>query len=190
MVDQKLKDYFKFDEADLSANQNGQFTEKQTARILKGDKSNRIGDNIGAYILLLIALIGLVVAVPVIGAAVFKSADWGTAIAIGLSFGCIWPLVWGGLGVRSLFFTSSSKHKFSLAKAQGVVNLESRQTYDSNNRPDIIVYTLHIGGKNFKADKSLTDVIMQGKEYAIYYYILDDLSALLSTKNILSAELI
>ena len=29
MLDQKLMGYFKFDEADLQANRNGQFTEKQ-----------------------------------------------------------------------------------------------------------------------------------------------------------------
>jgi hypothetical protein len=29
MIDQPLMDYFKFDQADLNANENGQFTEKQ-----------------------------------------------------------------------------------------------------------------------------------------------------------------
>jgi hypothetical protein len=39
MDDQKLKDYFKFDDADLQANRNGQITEKQKARVLKRDRS-------------------------------------------------------------------------------------------------------------------------------------------------------
>ncbi len=191
MADQNLMDYFKFDDADLQANRNGQFTEKQTARIVKGDKSGRGLSNLGGIILILIALIGVVIAVVVVGGvALSKSSDWAFAIPFVAGFGCIWPLVWGGFGVRSFMYSSSSKHTFKLAKAQGSANIESRQTYDSNNRPDIVVYTLHIGGKNFKVDQSLNNVMRQGAEYAVYYYILDDLAALISTKNILSAELI
>ena len=188
MADSKLMDYFKFDDADLQANRSGQFTKKQTARILKGDKSSRIWDNLGGLILILIALIGVAVAVVVVGLAALKFSDWRFGIPFVVGFGCIWPLVWGGLGVRSFIYSSSSKHTFKLAKAQGVVNIESRQTYDSNNRVDGVAYTLHIGGKNFKVDQSLTSVMTQGAQYVIYYYILDDLSALISTNNILSAE--
>ena len=39
MQDQKLMDYFKFDEGDLQANRNGQVTEKQKARMIKDSKS-------------------------------------------------------------------------------------------------------------------------------------------------------
>ncbi len=189
MADQKLMDYFKFDDADLQANRNGQFTEKQTTRIVKGDKSGRGLSNLGGIILIIIALIGIVVAVVVVaGVALSNSSDWAVAIPFVAGFGCIWPLAWGGFGVRSFMYSSSSKHTFKLAKAQGEANIESRQTYTSDNRPDIIVYTLHIGGKNFKVDGTLTNAMMQGVQYVVYYYIQDDLSALISTKNIVSVE--
>ena len=42
MDDQKLKNYFQFDAADLQANQNGQFTEKQKARMIKACKIRRV----------------------------------------------------------------------------------------------------------------------------------------------------
>lgn len=191
MADQKLMDYFKFDDADLQANRNGQFTEKQTARIVKGDKSGRGLSNLGGIILILIALIGVAVAVGVVVMTLLQSSsDWVFTIPFVAGFGCIWPLAWGGFGVRSFMYSSSSKRTFKLAKTQGTANIESRQTYTSDNRPDIIIYTLHIGGKNFKVDSTLSSAMMQGADYAVYYYIIDDLSALISTKNILSVELI
>ena len=47
MQEQKLMNYFKFDEADLQANRNGQFTDKQKARLVKEDKRDRTGSIIG-----------------------------------------------------------------------------------------------------------------------------------------------
>jgi len=190
MDNQKLKEYLKFDETDLQSNRNGQFTEKQRTRMIKDSKSGGIMDNLGAYIFIFIALIGVCVASGSILWGGFQSSNFLPMLPFALAFGCIWPLVWGGFGVRGLFASNSSKSKFSLAKAQGFANLESRQTYASNGNPDIIVYTLHIGGKNFKADKGLIEAMTQGAEYIVYYYIRDDLTALISTKNILSAELI
>ena len=184
MEDQKLKNYFQFDATDLQANQNGQFTEKQKARMIKDSKSGGISENLGAYIFLFIGLIGFVVAI----AAGIANPDWAFRIGFGLSFGCIWPLAWGGIGVRYLINGSSSKHQFRLAKVQGVANINSRQTYDLNNRPDIVVHTLNIGGRNFEADAGLAQAITQGAQYIMYYYVRDNFDGLVSTKNIVSAE--
>jgi len=184
MEDQKLKNYFQFDATDLQANQNGQFTEKQKARMIKDSKSGGISENLGAYFFLFIGAIGLVIAI----AGGLANPDWAFRIGFGLSFGCIWPLAWGGIGVRYLINGSSSKHQFRLAKIQGAANINSRQTYDLNNRPDIIVYTLNIGGRNFEADAGLAQAITQGAQYIMYYYVRDNLDGLVSTKNIVSAE--
>jgi|SRR5271157_2520837 len=185
MQDQKLMDYLKFDEVDLQANRNGLVTEKQKARMVKDAKSG-ITDNLFAYLFLFIGLIGFVIAV-VTGISV---PDWTFRISFGLGFGCIWPLAWGGIGVRSLLNSSSSKHQFTVARIQGAVNIDSRQTYDLNNRPDIVVHTLRIGGKSFHAEPGLAEAMTLGAQYIIYYYIMDNLDALVSTKNILSAEII
>ena len=187
MFDQKLMNYFKFDGTDLQANQNGQFTEKQRVNMLKDAKSGGILDNIGAYIFLLTALVGLAVTIPAVVVG-FQSSSLIPSIAFGFGFGCIWPLVWGGIGVRSLIYSNSAKHEFKLAKVQGYANIESRQPYGSNS-PTSMIYMLHIGNKAFKVDQSLTEVLTQGSQYIIYYYIRDDLDALISTKNILSIEL-
>ncbi len=185
MEDQKLRDYFKFDAADLQANRNGQFTEKQKARMAKDSKSNGIMDNLGAYLFIFIALIGVGAALISVLAAI-PSSNYLAAIPFVLGFGCIWPLVWGGFGVRGLFASGSSRYQFTLAKVQGFANIQSRQPYGENN----LVYTLNIGNKTFKTDASIANGINQGAQYIIYYYIKDDLGALISTQNILSAELV
>ena len=125
MEDPKLKAYFQFDESDLQANRNGQFTEKQKARMTKDEKSGGIGYNLGAYLFIFIALIGVCVALA--SALPFiRSANFLPMLPFVLGFGCIWPLVWGGFGVRGLFASNSSKSQFSLAKVQGFANFENR----------------------------------------------------------------
>jgi len=180
MQDQKLMNYFKFDAADLQANQSGQVTEKQKARMIKDSKSGGIFGNPFALLFLFIGFIGLVIAM-VTGISV---PDWTFRIGFGLGFGCIWPLVWGGIGVRSLLNTSSSTHQFTVAKVQGVANINSRQTYDGS-----MEYTLYIGSKRFNAEPGLAEAMTPSAQYTIYYYIRDNLDGLVSTKNILSGEM-
>ena len=92
MIDQKLMDYFKFDQADLGANENGQFTEKQKERIFKEDKSNRKWSRIGGIVLIFIGAIGLFGAII----AGIGDQDPGFRIGFGIGFGVIWPLIWVG----------------------------------------------------------------------------------------------
>lgn len=183
MDDQKLMNYFKFDPADLQANRNGQVTEKQKARMIKESKTGGIFGNPFALLFLFIGLVGFVIAV-VTGISV---PDWTFRIGFGLGFGCIWPLVWGGIGVRSLLNSSSSSsstHQFTVARVQGVANINSRQIYDGS-----MEHTLYIGNKRFNAESGLAEAMTPGAQYTIYYYIRDNLDGLVSTKNILSGEM-
>ena len=177
MLDQQLMDYFKFDQADLIANQNGQFTEKQRARIFKEDTSDRTWGRVGGIGLLLIAAIGFFWAV----AAIITDDDWGFRIGFGIGFGCIWPLVWGGLGF-GLLSSSFSKHEFVLAKVQGRVNIVRRESYSSQHHTTHVYHELHIGGQEFSVQEDLADVMMQGDEYILYY--------IANSSEIMSAELV
>ena len=182
MQDQKLMDYFKFDEEDLLANRNGQVTERQKARMIKDSKSAGIFGNPFALLFLFIGLIGFIIAI----AAGIADPDWTFRIVFGLGFGCIWPLAWGGIGVRSLLGSSSSNnHQFTIAKVQGAAGIDRRQIYDGSWE-----YALVVGGKRFSAEAGLAEAMTLGAQYVIYYYIRDNLDALVSTKNILSAEMI
>src|SRR6202142_740613 len=178
MSDPQLISYFNFDEADLAANRNGQFTDKQKARLVKEDKRDRTGSIIGGGFLILIALIGLVIAI----AAGIADPDWGFRIGFGLGFGCIWPLVWGGIGYL-LLRRAFAKFQVQLERAEGPVNIvEAVRTYGSNHS-HYFVHELHIGGKSFDVEANLADIMMQGDTYAVYF-------TEGSENDILSAELI
>ena len=185
MNNENLKEYFKFDDADLQANRNGQFTEKQKARLVKEDKRDRTGSIIGGGFLMLIALIGLVIAIAA-GAA---DPDWGVRIGFGLGFGCIWPLCWGGVGyviLRRAF----AKFQVKLQRATGPVNIIKAERTSTSTDSDgfshtshYFVYELHIGGQSFDVQSNLADIMMQGDTYAVYY-------TEGSENDILSAELL
>jgi hypothetical protein len=178
MSDPQLMSYFKFDEADLQANRNGQFTDKQKARIVKEDKRNKTWSVIGGGFLILIGLLGLVMAI----AAGISDPDWGFRIGFGLGFGCIWPLVWGGIGYL-LLRRAFAKFQVQLERAEGPVNIvEAVRTYGSNHS-HYFVHELHIGGKSFDVEANLADIMMQGDTYAVYF-------TEGSENDILSAELI
>lgn len=174
MINQQLMDYFKFDQADLIANQRGQFTTKQSARILQEDKSNRGGSRVFGIILLFIAAIGFFGAV----AAIITDDDWGFRIGFGIGFGCVWPLIWGGLGF-GLLSSSFGKHEFVLAKVQGRVNIVRAESHNSDHTIHI-THELHIGGQQFNVRADLADVMMQGDEYILYY--------IANSSEIMSAE--
>lgn len=185
MNDEKLKEYFKFDDADLQANRNGQFTEKQKARLVKEDKMDRTGSMLGGGCLLFIALIGLVIAI----AAGIADSDWGFRIGFGLGFGCIWPLVWGGIGY-SIMSRAFAKFQVKLQRATGPVNIIKAERTSTSTDSDgfshtshYFVYELHIGGQSFDVESNLADIMMQGDTYAVYYTVG-------SENDILSAELI
>lgn len=177
MVDPQLMSYFQFDQADLDANRNGQFTDKQKTRIFTEDKSSRTWSRVGGFFLIFIGLIGLVAAIF----AIANDSDLGFQIGFGLGFGCIWPLVWGGIGYF-LVKNSFSKHEFKLAKVQGLVNIVRRESYSSESHTTTIYHELHIGGQEFSVQGTAADVLMQGDEYILYY--------ISGSSEILSGELV
>ena len=181
MQDPRLMAYFKFDEADLQANQSGRFTEKQKVRLAAEDKSSRKWSLIGGIGLMLIAAIGL-------AGAVFgwiNDSDWGFRIGFGLGFGCIWPLIWGGIG-WALLSSSFAKHEYKLARVQGRVNIVRRESYSSSSHTTSVYHELHIGGQEFSVDDDLADVMMQGDEYILYY--IQDSSEIMSAEFVSGAK--
>jgi hypothetical protein len=185
MLDQQLMNYFNFDAADLQANRNGQFTDKQKARLVKEDRRDRTWSIVGGGFLILIGLIGLVIAIAA-GAA---DPDWGFRIGFGLGFGCIWPLVWGGIGF-GIMNRAFSKFQVRLQRAMGPVNIIKAERTSTSTDSDGFshtshywVYELHVGGKSFDVQANLADIMMQGDTYSVYF-------TEGSENDILSAELI
>jgi hypothetical protein len=178
MPHRELSDYFKFDAADLYANQSGRFTEKQQLRILQLDRSRRrLGMFIG-IVMELIAFIGLAIGV----ATAIGNPDPAMSLPFGLGFGLFWPLVWGGIG----FFVlkdALTRREFKVARVQGPARL-IRRKYRQRQRPGIVRvrddYDLHIGDEILKAQGDVGGAITQGAEYIAYYVE--------SSRDILSVE--
>src|SRR5262245_57118124 len=107
MEDRKLKEYFKFDEADLEANRRGEFSEKQRARLIENDKKIQRRWGWRSVPLFLIAGIGPVAA--------FSAGDffgWGWKIM----WGFVWTGLWGGIGLVMLLSFLSKPKPLALAK--------------------------------------------------------------------------
>src|SRR5689334_3836409 len=113
MEDQKLKDYFKFDEDDLYANRMGRFSERQQSRLMTNDKV--IQKRFGWYSIpfFLIAAIG-----PYTAASAGDFFGWVWII----TWGFVWTGLWGAIGVILIASSLSKQKKLVLEKAQGRVN--------------------------------------------------------------------
>jgi ribosomal protein L7/L12 len=169
MDDQKLQNYFKFDDADLQANQMGRFSAKQKARLAGDNQYSRKWSLIGGILLVLFALVG-----P--GLAVIPWAnnmDLISKIGFTLGFGIIWPVfsIWVFNGGK-LFKRAFYAHEYKLAKVEGSarvlkvdVTVEHRLTSH---------YEMHIGGQKFLVASLVSDVIIQGDEYEYVVYFVAD----------------
>lgn len=175
MVDQKLMDYFGFDQADLAANRLGQFTDRQRLRLVKEDKGHRSGSMLGAIFYALLAVLGLAIAWP----NALRDPSKGFDLELALSFGVAWPLFFGYMSVSQVR-SALGQHSLSLAKVRGEVNIVRKETEATSEHTSHVYHELHIGGKEFEVEEDIADVLMQGKQYVLYY--------LGGTNEILSAE--
>ena len=179
MEDQKLKDFFEFDEFDLQANRMGQFTEKQKARLAKKDKESKVWGTI-------LTLLGLGSGYLAINS--LSAEDWSSRI-----FGiCIFFIVAIFLCVRGLAMVGSAfqKSKWSIERVEDKVDWKSDDNYVKGRDGDRI---LRIGGKKFNVDADLADVMRQGTTYAVNILKKGNVSgenATLQGDAILSLELI
>ena len=178
MQDQKLKDYFKFDEADLDANRKGSFSDAQKKKI-SADQSNSFHSDVwiaGCASPLAIGLLGWMVYLIIQGH--INSSNGGVVVNLGI-WGFI-VLIVALLAIRAMFV----RHQFRLAKVQGPINIV-REVVHGEHGHTSVYHELHIGGKEFEVDEGLADVMLQGDEYIIYYDMDNN-----DIGNILSAELI
>jgi len=171
MEDQKLQDYFNFDEDDLQANRNGNFSEKQ-----KKELSSNVSDSIqrrrraGVIFLALGILLWLLLA----GLYIFKGTGYlvqNTVLLICPGPGGLMLLLAAIFILRS---TNSVKENYQLKKVEGPINIikaEHNRTGGSSHATSehYFVYELHIGGVTFDVQPDLPNIMLQGDVYAAYY---------------------
>jgi hypothetical protein len=170
MDEQKLREYFDFDETDLDANRKGHLSEKQRNRLEAKTKYRPGSEWIVGSILFLIAGIGIFGGVS----AILNAPSVIERIVFGSLFGVLWPYIWGKLGLGYI-------HSFR-PKKNGRVKVErGRLRLFKRKAPDIIAYyELCVGDRTVELEDDLTDMVTQGDQYAMYY--------LANTKGMLSLE--
>lgn len=153
MEDPKLEAYFQFDQSDLQANRDGQFSERQRTRLAENDRRIQRRWGLRSIPFLLIAALG-----PVLAFGPGDFFDWSWKFL----WGVVWTGIWGAIGLVMLGSFLSKPKQMVLARASGKVNIAPDRTYRSALR-------LHIGRHAFDALDDIADVMMQGDEYIVYY---------------------
>jgi hypothetical protein len=167
MQDQKLQDYFEFDEDDLQANRNGNLSEKQKKE-LSSDKSFTIQRRRRAAAIFL--ALGIFLWLILAGLLIFKGTGYLAQNAVLII--CPGP---GGLVLllAAIFiFRSSStvQENYLLKKVEGPVNIiQAEREIAGNASRHHFVHELHLGGVTFDVLPDLPNIMMQGDVYAAYY---------------------
>jgi hypothetical protein len=160
MDDQALRDYFKFDEADLFANRNGRFSDKQQKALVKEErKQKKLGIGCGIFALVIAFILIIIIFVRgAIGSSI--PAVIGAVICVGVG---------GYLLYAQFFMPYSVKHV--LKKVEGPTRIVSvRKKYD-NNKGYYYLDELHCGKENFDIDEKHKHLMVQGDIYAVYFMV-------------------
>jgi len=155
MENQKLKQYFVFDESDLQMNRKGNLSEKQKLRF----KALELGTT-GKLIALAIGLAILIgTSQPLISAVQSNKTTSPTSWIVAV----VWLLV--GLVIDWwLLRRIMLQGKHQLAKVEGRAEIIT-----TSGERNSIYYELHVGGQEFSLDQGVTDAIVDGQTYTIYY---------------------
>lgn len=166
MDERRLRKFFHFTEADLSANRRGQFSEEQKQRLKQQAKAEGAAARGSAVILFVVAAAGLA-----IGLTVGSIAPPGLGrILIYLFMGVAWTLAWAGKGV-SILLAARKLQEPHLRSVSGPVHIIRHGDAE---------FLLQVSGQDFDVDGNPSGAIMEGDEYTIHY--------LEATEEILSAE--
>ncbi len=152
MDDQALRDYFQFDEYDLAANRNGEYSEKQKQKLVKQDK--------GKFNTELIIGLGALTIFLVLLGVLFFFKDYDVAVMVFMAI-C---LVVAYYTLRSAYNTNKGdapKEVRELKKLEGPVHID--QDERSND-----VY-LHIQGERWGLEDNIASSFHQGDTYTVYY---------------------
>ncbi len=175
MADEKLQAYFKFDDADLEANRQGKFSEKQKARLAEIDvKDRRSRKILGIFLIALAGALALT--------AIFWVHDQ-TFLSVWLPLG-----LFGGLiGVLLLRFIPTKSKKFKLRRMQGVVKY-SRHIHRDRHVPVIGYWIIHVGNSWFDVGENVPSVLKEGAEYIVYTYAFQAYTYILSAEPVAASD--
>jgi hypothetical protein len=172
MNDQALKDYFFFDDSDLNANRNGEFSKKQRDKFTQDNKVASRFIRVTGLVLTFIALI-----YPVnILIQNLLAAQQDTRQPMQWNIG--WTIVAIFVGAIGCYFLyigfidqSHSPAKFQVQKVEGPVRFVAM----TGSQYTEVEYGLRIGKTKMEVvDQALTEIMKEGDRYSAYFYNPDD----------------
>ncbi len=159
-----------FDEAELYTNRSGRFSEKQKARLSTKESKEKTGSAAWGGLLIIVALIGVVIAV-VLAPYIARDSLMG-GILFGAAFGVLWPLAYGFIA-WIILWRAFRKFEVQLKQVEGPVQFvqAQRKTYNTQTETysTYLVTELHMGGRIFDVGSALPGYMSQGDVYAVYF---------------------
>ena len=151
----RLRNLFRINEEDLSANRRGHFSEKQKLRLEAEALQERKSARESAVILFVIAAAGMAVGI-VIGSIAPTTIG---RIAMYFFMGALWPSVWAGKGLQIIRAANA---------------LQQRPLYEVRGPVQIIhhgegEYTVRVNEVEFDVDGNPSGAFRDGDEYTVYY---------------------
>lgn len=174
MSEMELRDFFKFDEADLSANRLGRLSERQLATIQKDSrKAKRYGIGIGMGLILLAAAISY---------GIYNQVGQGGTTLSDVIGGIITVVIIFGVFALISFWVAFMKLDLTLASAEGKVDFvkvekteRTKSATGSTHTRTVQVYELRVGGVNFhNVPEKLLNLMEEGDFYAVYFLKVSD----------------
>jgi len=155
MDDKRLRKYFKFTENDLSANRKGEFSPEQKKQISFTIKAQKKSSRESAVILFIIASVGMGLGLGLGSIAPQGIGRYGILALLAV----VWPVAWGGRGIRALLDASALKEPV-LRSVSGRVHLVRHSSEE---------HVMQLGDMEFDLDDNPSGVIIEGDKLAIYY---------------------
>lgn len=155
MDERRLRNLFRFNEADLAANRRGHLSEKQITRLEAEAKRERKSAWGSAAILFAIAAAGMAIGI-IIGS--ISPTQIGQ-IAMYVCMGALWPLAWAGKGVQ-IILSANALNEPRLGFVRGPVQVVHHGDMD---------YTLRVDGLEFDVDGNPAGAFRDDEEYTIYF---------------------
>jgi hypothetical protein len=179
MSDPDLRQFWKFDDADLAANRSGQLSEKQKTYLTgehKTQKNTFLGVG-GAVVALFLCIPALVLGARVVLPAILSGDSSLTDfLPAGLGLGFVGAVAVPVFAVLAIYLMRANKKADITIKSAGGAAVYSWGTKRVRNpgnsaRPydDVRVLHLSLGDKKFEVHNDLQEIIKQGEMWKIYY---------------------
>jgi hypothetical protein len=184
MNEQVLREYMKFNEADLNANRNGRLSEKQQKTLAGSNVKIRIvGFGIGCLLFGVASLLPLIAIIVLIFTRQANHSSTGLEIFL---FSIPWALLWAAAGGFAIRFTwVNSRPKTALKNVTGPIHLTVKERWTGRrNQFRHMVHELHIEQAVFEIKPEMAGILTEGDRFTIYFVENNDGSE----KQILSME--